>query len=136
MREVPRARAPAKAVVFASYNEGLEHVLRTLKRAGIGAVRIKGKAAAKAIETFVTDGACRVCLLHTSQDAAGLTLTAASHVIIVEPQPDVAVEQQMVGRVHRIGQTRQTHVHRLVVSGTFEPALATERLGGGDGGAL
>ena len=48
--------------------------------------------------------------------------------IICEPQPDVAVEQQMVGRVHRIGQTRQTHVHRVVISGTFEPVLASERL--------
>ena len=47
--------------------------------------------------------------------------------IIVEPQPDVAVEQQMIGRVHRIGQTRQTHVHRVMVGGTFEEQLAVER---------
>ena len=67
-------------------------------------------------------------LLSAQRDASGLTLTAASHVIICEPQPDVAVEQQMVGRVHRIGQTRQTHVHRVVISGTFEPFLASERL--------
>ena len=71
----------------------------------------------------------QVLLLSAQRDASGLTLTAASHVIIVEPQPDVATEQQMIGRVHRIGQTRQTHVHRIVVEGTFEPHLAKARLG-------
>ena len=47
----------------------------------------------------------------------------------MEPQPDVAVELQMIGRVHRIGQTRQTHVHRLVAAGSFEEPLAEERQG-------
>ena len=67
---------------------------------------------------------CKRCS-SAQHNASGLTLTAASHVI-VEPQPDVA-EQQMIGRVHRIGQTRQTHVHRVMVDGTFEAQLAVER---------
>ena len=71
----------------------------------------------------------QVLLLSAQRDASGLTLTAASHVIIMEPQPDVAVELQMIGRVHRIGQTRQTHVHRLVAAGSFEAPLAEERQG-------
>ena len=79
---------------------------------------------------FVHDDAMQALLLSAQRDASGLTLTAACHVIVVEPQPDVATEQQMVGRVHRIGQTRQTHVHRLVVRGSFEPELATERVAG------
>jgi SNF2 family DNA or RNA helicase len=33
----------------------------------------------------------------------------------------------MIGRVHRIGQTRQTYVHRLCVDGSFERSLASER---------
>ena len=66
-------------------------------------------------------------LLSAQRDASGLTLTAASHVIIMEPQPDVAVELQMIGRVHRIGQRRQTHVHRLAVAKSFELSLARER---------
>ena len=45
----------------------------------------------------------------------------------------MAVQQQMVGRVHRIGQTRQSHVHRVVVDGSFELRLATERVGGSSG---
>ena len=38
------------------------------------------------------------------------------------------VDMQAMARVHRIGQSRQTHVHRFVIKGTFEPSLAAERL--------
>ncbi len=32
--------------------------------------------------------------------------------VLVEPSTDPAMELQAVGRVHRIGQARETHVHR------------------------
>ena len=80
------------------------------------------------LSDFISEVRMQALLLTARHDASGLTLTAASHVIIVEPQPDIATELQMVGRVHRIGQTRQTHVHRLVVGGSFEPVIATERV--------
>ena len=38
----------------------------------------------------------------------------AQHVILTEPLLDPAVEAQAVGRVHRIGQTQPTFVHRYV----------------------
>ena len=60
-------------------------------------------------------------------DASGLTLTCARHVVILEPQLDLATELRMIGRVHRIGQTRQAYVHRLCVDGSFERSLASER---------
>lgn len=44
----------------------------------------------------------------------------AQHVIIVEPLLDPAVEAQAVGRVHRIGQTKPTYVHRFIVEASVE----------------
>lgn len=44
----------------------------------------------------------------------------AQHVILVEPLLDPAVEAQVVGRVHRIGQTRPTTVHRFVMDASIE----------------
>ena len=73
----------------------------------------------------------QVLLLSAQRDASGLTLTCARHVVILEPQPDAATELQMIGRVHRIGQTRQTYVHRMCVDGSFERSLAAERQAAG-----
>eukprot|EP00884_Botryococcus_braunii_P013587 jgi/Botrbrau1/22229/Bobra.168_1s0060.1 len=62
----------------------------------------------------------RVLLLLTKQGANGLNLTEAQHVVLVEPQVSPAVEAQAIGRVDRIGQTRETWVHRFVVEASIE----------------
>lgn len=52
--------------------------------------------------------------------AAGLTLTEASVAILLEPALQPGIEQQAVGRVHRLGQQRTTRVLRLLVEDTIE----------------
>lgn len=59
----------------------------------------------------------RVLLLLVSQGGLGLNLTEAQHVILVEPLLDPALEVQAIGRVHRFGQKRMSHVHRFMVRG-------------------
>lgn len=39
---------------------------------------------------------------------------------MLEPSLDPAIEQQAVARVHRIGQTREVTVTRLLIDGTVE----------------
>ena len=56
------------------------------------------------------------------EGGSGYALTCARHVVILEPQLDLATELQMIGCVHRIGQTRQAYVHRLCVDGSFSSA--------------
>lgn len=45
---------------------------------------------------------------------------AASKVFLLEPSVDPAIEQQAIGRVHRIGQQRPVSVYRLVTGDTVE----------------
>jgi len=45
--------------------------------------------------------------------------------MIVEPTMNPAVEAQVLGRVHRIGQTRETFVHRFVIQNTVEEKVYT-----------
>lgn len=40
--------------------------------------------------------------------------------ILVEPLTSPGVEAQVVGRVHRIGQTKKTLVHSFITQGTIE----------------
>ncbi|GBF99704.1 hypothetical protein Rsub_12416 [Raphidocelis subcapitata] len=72
----------------------------------------------------------RVLLLLTSQGGRGLNLTEACHVVMVEPLQDPALEVQAVGRIHRFGQARPSHVHRFLVEHSIEEnvaALAAQR---------
>lgn len=124
----------AKVILFSRQEAVLKLLAAACAMNGISAVQYGSKGgggggAHHELTAFLGRPSVQALLLSAQRDASGLTLTAASHVVIVEPQPDVATEQQMIGRVHRIGQTRQTHVHRIVVEGTFEPHVAAARLG-------
>ncbi|CAX41939.1 ATP-dependent helicase, putative [Candida dubliniensis CD36] len=61
-----------------------------------------------------------VLLLSLRAGNAGLTLTCANHVIIMDPFWNPFVEEQAMGRAHRIGQTREVFVHRVLIAGTVE----------------
>ncbi|MBN1208208.1 MAG: DEAD/DEAH box helicase [Myxococcaceae bacterium] len=86
-----------------------------------------------------------VFLISLKAGGTGLNLTAADHVIHLDPWWNPAVEDQASDRAHRIGQTRPVTVSRLVAEGTIEEAivalhaekreLASSLLSGADGAA-
>lgn len=47
--------------------------------------------------------------------ANGLNILEAQHVVLVEPLLNPAAEAQAISRVHRVGQEKQTFVHRFIV---------------------
>jgi len=53
----------------------------------------------------------------------GPWVAAASHVFLLEPNLNPAVEAQAIGRAYRMGQTAAVQVHRLVVRGTVEERI-------------
>ncbi|KAE8396938.1 P-loop containing nucleoside triphosphate hydrolase protein [Aspergillus pseudonomiae] len=72
---------------------------------------------------FATDPDCLILLVSMKAGNSGLNLTAASQVIILDPLWNPYIEDQAVGRVHRIGQRRPVHVHRILVSNTVEDRI-------------
>ena len=54
----------------------------------------------------------------------GLTLTAATRVVLFDRWWNPAVEDQAIARAHRIGQTRPVTVDKLVATGTIESKIA------------
>lgn len=55
--------------------------------------------------------------------ANGLNLVEATEVLLVEPLLNTSIEAQAINRVHRIGQTKQTRVHRFVVDNSVEERI-------------
>lgn len=52
-----------------------------------------------------------------------LNLTVASHVILMDPWWNPAVEQQAQDRIHRLGQFRPIRVTRFIIGGTIEERI-------------
>ncbi|KXZ46935.1 hypothetical protein GPECTOR_39g429 [Gonium pectorale] len=117
-------RPAEKSLVFSQWADALQIVRRGLHDNGIGCVALEsGRKTREAVTSFLNDDSCRVFLLSLRQGAAGLTLVRANHVFLLEPSLDPAIEQQAVARVHRIGQTRDVTVTRLLVDGSVEEAV-------------
>ncbi len=103
-----------RCVVFSQWSELLQILSAAMERNGIPHVVGDIEAFRQRTEPF-----CAL-LLPIRTGANGLNLTEARHVLLLEPLLDPAAELQAIGRIHRIGQTCSTFVHRYVVQGTVE----------------
>ncbi|KAF5591503.1 helicase-like transcription factor [Fusarium pseudoanthophilum] len=114
----------SKVVVFSQWTSFLNIVEAQLKKENIGYTRIDGSMKAdkrdKAIEALDSDPKTRVMLASLSVCSVGLNLVAADTVILSDSWWAPAIEDQAIDRVHRLGQTRETTIFRLVMEGSVE----------------
>ncbi|KAJ5971003.1 Helicase C-terminal [Penicillium vulpinum] len=102
----------------------LEHVLETLK---IEFVRLDGRTNVEdrqsILDAFHERTEIPVFLLSTKAGGAGINLACANRVVIFDssfnPQEDVQAEN----RAHRVGQTREVEIYRLVTKATIEEQI-------------
>ncbi|EHY57601.1 putative ATP-dependent helicase C17A2.12 [Exophiala dermatitidis] len=69
-----------------------------------------------AVLEFTENPNCNVILVSLRAGNAGLNLTAANHVLMMDPFWNPFVEYQAADRCYRIGQTREVTVHRVLIS--------------------
>jgi SNF2 family DNA or RNA helicase len=65
-------------------------------------------------------GADPVFLISLKAGGFGLNLTEADYCFLLDPWWNPATEAQAVDRTHRIGQSRNVMVYRLIAAGTIE----------------
>ena len=124
-----RQRDPAaKTLVFSSFRASLDWLGRKLAERGFQTATIKGSMPlakrAAALDAFQNAPPTTIFLMSLRAGSVGLTLTAASHVVLLEPCMNPATEEQAVGRIYRMGQTRPTTVTRLIVRDSIEERIA------------
>eukprot|EP00468_Gymnochlora_sp_CCMP2014_P009355 CAMPEP_0167750646 /NCGR_PEP_ID=MMETSP0110_2-20121227/6110_1 /TAXON_ID=629695 /ORGANISM="Gymnochlora sp., Strain CCMP2014" /LENGTH=2188 /DNA_ID=CAMNT_0007635997 /DNA_START=92 /DNA_END=6658 /DNA_ORIENTATION=- len=123
--DIDAKESGAKSLIFSHFPGSLNMVAEGLKKNKVEFVHLKGssKNRADGIERFKTNPKVKTMLISLRSDSSGLTLVAATHVFLLEPSFNFAVEQQAINRVHRIGQDRPCTVHRLVIKDTIEEKI-------------
>ncbi|MET3767345.1 superfamily II DNA or RNA helicase [Marisediminicola sp. UYEF4] len=110
-----------RALVFSQFTSFLGKAAARLDAAGIEYCYLDGSSTRRAeiVERFKA-GAAPVFLISLKAGGFGLNLTEADYVFLLDPWWNPATETQAVDRTHRIGQTRNVMVYRLVAAGTIE----------------
>jgi superfamily II DNA or RNA helicase len=115
-----------RALVFSQFTDHLALAREALTRRGVTFEYLDGSTPveerARSVEAFQRGGA-DLFLISLKAGGTGLNLTAADHVIHLDPWWNPAVEDQATDRAHRIGQTRVVTVIRLIARGTIEEAV-------------
>ncbi|GAA97255.1 hypothetical protein E5Q_03932 [Mixia osmundae IAM 14324] len=116
-----------KVVIFSAWKVAIDVLATALRANRIGSMRLDGRSnkdKINAAAAFGTDPHVTCFLLHAKSAAAGLTLTAASAVLLVEPLTSPAIELQAVSRVHRMGQEKETRCYQLFCKDTVDERIA------------
>lgn len=113
-----------KTVIFSQWTSCLDIVQRQLTDNSITWCRLDGSMKAQdrdaAIDSLNKDPNCSVMLASLAVCSVGLNLCAANQVILLDSWWSPAIEDQAVDRVHRLGQTREVTVFRLVMKDSIE----------------
>jgi len=116
----------SKCVVFSQYVPLLDVAAAELMARGVVFNRIdesmKQHERADALMNFTSNPNAKVFLL-SMRNGSGLNLTVADHCFLMDVVQISSLEEQSIGRIHRLGQTRPVTVKRFVVEDTVEERL-------------
>lgn len=82
-----------------------------------------GDERSNAAKDFRDRSECNVMLVSLRAGNAGLNLTAASRVIIMDPFWNPYIEMQAIDRTYRIGQQKEVEVYRILTQETVEDRI-------------
>merc|ERR1711968_172504 len=117
----------SKGIVFSQYTNMLDIIEWQLNKMGISTVKLLGSMPSErrraVLAAFKQTPEVRVLLLSLKAGGEGLNLQTASHVFVLEPWWNPAVEMQAIQRAHRIGQSKKVVATRFVTTSANEPTI-------------
>jgi SNF2 family DNA or RNA helicase len=110
-----------RVLVFSQFTSFLKKVAARMDALTLPYCYLDGSTVRRGavIERF-RSGDAPVFLISLKAGGFGLNLTEADYVFLLDPWWNPATESQAVDRVHRIGQSKNVMVYRMVATGTIE----------------
>ena len=114
-----------KALIFSQFVKFLRLGSKYLEALNIDYCYLDGGTQDRAgqVNEFQTNPTKSAFLISLKAGGYGLNLTAADHVILLDPWWNPAVEAQAIDRAHRIGQQRVVTASRIIMRGTVEERI-------------
>jgi len=113
-----------RILVFSQFTGMLELIREELQEHDIGFAMLTGETQDRETEILrFQEGEVPVFLISLKAGGVGLNLTQADTVIHYDPWWNPAAETQASDRAHRIGQTKNVFVYKLVVAGSIEEKI-------------
>ena len=114
-----------RVLVFSQFVQMLNHIRAALDSDGVQYEYLDGstKDRIDRVDRFNEDTSVPVFLISLKAGGTGLNLTGADTVVHFDPWWNPAVEDQATDRAHRIGQTKNVNVYKLIAAGTVEEKI-------------
>lgn len=112
-----------KILLFSQFASMLEIISKRLKMEDISFYKLTGSTSKEERNRLVNafhQGEVSVFLISLKAGGTGLNLTEADIVIHYDPWWNVAAQNQATDRAHRIGQSKQVTVYKLIMKHTIE----------------
>lgn len=115
-----------KILIFSQFSSMLKIIREKLVQAGQSCFYLDGQTPSKERVQLVddfNDGAESIFLISLKAGGTGLNLTSADTVVLYDLWWNPAVEEQAIGRAHRMGQKNVVQVIKLIAQGTIEEKI-------------
>ncbi len=117
-----------KVLVFSQFKEMLHLIAARLQENNIPYFHFDGDTKLEDRRDLVDkfqdkNDTTNVFLMSLKTGNAGITLTAADYVFLVDPWWNSAIEQQAIDRTHRIGQTKNVFAYKMICRNTIEEKI-------------
>lgn len=117
-----------KIVIISQFTTMLDVIQSTLIKNGYNTIRFDGlqqnpDVRRIIIQKFINEPQIDILLTSLHAGGVGLNFVPASVLILVDPWWNLALENQAIDRVHRIGQKKHVHTYRLLVEDSIEKGV-------------
>ncbi|KIO02504.1 hypothetical protein M404DRAFT_649793 [Pisolithus tinctorius Marx 270] len=122
-----RSGGEEKTIIFSQFTSMLDLIQPFLEAEGVKYVRYDGTMQKDkreaSLEKIRSSKSTRCILISFKAGSTGLNLTACNNVILVDMWWNPALEDQAYDRAHRLGQTRDVNIYKLMIPETVETRI-------------